>query len=702
MKKTRRRDPLASNWRDEKYAEVSQTAEYYLYGRAVEVNTGIFSRKHQRGREAINERWTREVFNFRLDDDHVPLHADDADVDRYKGFYEERRTAIKYFYIAVFGAPNEDQWHDLKLIPAISHMLCIPVSSHSTVKRILLEIASKMEAYSSQHSRSGGRKAAIEHGSAQADIIYKSLLNNLTATETAHILNAYREANNQEVISRSAVQSFIYRSECIKTRKRQLKKSGRDDPECNWAVCRLAQASQWAEQFRIGKLPVDHPDVLQSPYPPLFEDGIAFWDEHHRQVILGNANVYQHLVSQDANGKFSSPANGGAFSPTSDITSVKYPGEGRGCFGVAIVTNIIGGSKSEGKRAAPFDYTGRTVVTDKAFKVAMEIETSRVLPLKGCWGSPGQGYKERYGEEHWEDEVRKTVNKSLCSIHSIIDHVISESIKLYAGTERALTFHIFHDGLTVWWTPEAQAYIASKGFGDRQMQCLGATNKGTRYEGKVVGDSPEFCRGLDAYGFSDFKRCTERMRALTSSYAFNDPRRFNFGTPSQVWDTMKRCWQLEPTSERIIADIMDFPRVLNIVIDHRGAVVPEINLRHGHRLAAINGGRVLKRKVTNRQRKHLLKMGPVHPDAQPALDRLLGRMPQSESPLAAAAASVTTPEPDEVMLTQEEIQEAEAEESAMMLQIENIVIEDDCEDSDEPELDVDEVEALINSGESFL
>ena len=38
----------------------------------------------------------------------------------------------------------------------------------------------------------------------------------------------------------------------------------------------------------------------------------------------------------------------------------------------------------------------------------------------------------------------------------------------------------------------------------------------------------------------------------------------------------------------------------------------------------------------------------------------------------------------------------------MMLQIENIVIGSDCEDSDEPELDFDEVEALINSGESFL
>ena len=44
------------------------------------------------------------------------------------------------------------------------------------------------------------------------------------------------------------------------------------------------------------------------------------------------------------------------------------------------------------------------------------------------------------------------------------------------------------------------------------MYCLGATNRGTRYEGNVVGHILEFCRGLNAHGFSDFKRCTERMR----------------------------------------------------------------------------------------------------------------------------------------------------------------------------------------------
>ena len=115
------------------------------------------------------------------------------------------------------------------------------------------------------------------------------------------------------------------------------------------------------------------------------------------------------------------------------------------------------------------------------------------------------------------------------SINDIIDHVIPESVNIYIGTEREDDFRIFHDGLTCWWTKESQEYIASKGFSRGQLRCEGDTNKGTRYEMKVVGDSPEICRGLDAYGFSDFKWSTEKMRVLTSVLDINDPKRFGFG-----------------------------------------------------------------------------------------------------------------------------------------------------------------------------
>ena len=53
-------------------------------------------------------------------------------------------------------------------------------------------------------------------------------------------------------------------------------------------------------------------------------------------------------------------------------------------------------------------------------------------------------------------------------------------------------------------------------------------------------------------------------------------------------------------------------------------------------------------------------------------------------------------------LTEEEIQEAEAEETASMLEIEDIVIEDDGEDVDGPELDLDAVDDLIVAAQSFL
>jgi hypothetical protein len=154
------------------------------------------------------------------------------------------------------------------------------------------------------------------------------------------------------------------------------------------------------------------------------------------------------------------------------------------------------------------------------------------------------------------------------------------------------------------------------------LRALGDTNRGTRYELKVVGDSPEMCRGLDAYGFADFIRSCEHHRVLTSDYDIDDPRRFNFGTPSEAWHTMERCWTLEPTSDRIIQDIGGLWEVLDKVIEHEGCVIPECRLRSGVRQMKHNGGRVLKHKVPDRQRKGF-KGQVVHVDAHEAIQMLL-------------------------------------------------------------------------------
>ena len=122
--------------------------------------------------------------------------------------------------------------------------------------------------------------------------------------------------------------------------------------------------------------------------------------------------------------------------------------------------------------------------------------------------------------------------------------------------------------------------------------------------------------------------------------------------------------------------VTDTANVVNLTVVH------EECLRHGYRLAAINGGRVLKRKVTNRQRKHLLQMGPVHRHAQSALKLLLGHQTTAEAPL-----------------NDEEILEAILEEAGAILEIENVILEEHDDDEEIPaELNLENIDYLISSG----
>ena len=62
---------------------------------------------------------------------------------------------------------------------------------------------------------------------------------------------------------------------------------------------------------------------------------------------------------------------------------------------------------------------------------------------------------------------------------------------------------------------------------------------------------------------------------LTSSYGLTDKRRFKLGTPAEVEDCMRRCWTLEPTSRRIVEDVLVFERVLLLIVEAKGCVVPD-------------------------------------------------------------------------------------------------------------------------------
>eukprot|EP00732_Lithocolla_globosa_P000603 Lithocolla_globosa_v1_NODE_207_length_5169_cov_7.885329.p3 type:complete len:201 gc:universal NODE_207_length_5169_cov_7.885329:2147-2749(+) len=179
---------------------------------------------------------------------------------------------------------------------------------------------------------------------------------------------------------------------------------------------------------------------------------------------------------------------------------------------------------------------------------------------------------------------------------------------------------IFHDHLSQWWEKEAQEYIHSKhNFRHRQLRCVGTCNEGTRYENKLVGDSPELCRGLDSHGFADLKRSMDYHVALSSVYEIGDERRFSMGTPKEVENTMARCWTLEPTSERIIEDIMALPMILQKIIEHNGCVVQDEYLRHGRRFRRADDKGDTKHKPRKRQRKETnTTLPPCHPQCDEA------------------------------------------------------------------------------------
>jgi hypothetical protein len=108
--------------------------------------------------------------------------------------------------------------------------------------------------------------------------------------------------------------------------------------------------------------------------------------------------------------------------------------------------------------------------------------------------------------------------------------------------------------------------MRARGFEHRQIRNIDA-NKGTRYEGKIVGDSPDMHRALDSHGYADLKAAVLAYSSFTSVYAVDDPRRFKLGTPDEVLRSIERAWAVAPTSKRIVEEILALPRVLSEIIE---------------------------------------------------------------------------------------------------------------------------------------
>ncbi len=72
---------------------------------------------------------------------------------------------------------------------------------------------------------------------------------------------------------------------------------------------------------------------------------------------------------------------------------------------------------------------------------------------------------------------------------------------------------------------------------------------------------------------------------------------------------------MEPTSERVLQDIMGWEAVIDKLIESRGCVVQGEALRSGKRARRADGVTDLATRLRNFQRKGTKSNRPVHPDA---------------------------------------------------------------------------------------
>ena len=133
--------------------------------------------------------------------------------------------------------------------------------------------------------------------------------------------------------------------------------------------------------------------------------------------------------------------------------------------------------------------------------------------------------------------MKLPANFEMYSIKTLIDHVIDEGNRFFADTAHANNWMIYHDALPQWWEKDAQEYIRSRGFAERQWKARGETNDNVagHYRNKLMGDSPELMP-LDSSLFGDL---IEKVAWLVVATAKADENnRYSMATPDLAWKTM--------------------------------------------------------------------------------------------------------------------------------------------------------------------
>jgi hypothetical protein len=382
----------------------------------------------------------------------------------------------------------------------------------------------------------------------------------------------------------------------------------------------------------MARVEVKQPPSHKSSGEPALElEGIMFGDEHHEQSRLGCVSRHDRAAPRGPGGEYLSVDHGGTYANWRNEPRPKFIGDARGLFNVAIKRDPATG-ELEGHALEPFDYTGRVVLGVEGYEKVVAAEVNRVMGtctggawapyVKGAAHLPGKMYEKRYGA-NWRAEVLKTsALKKCCCVIDMMAHTIKIGNAHYADTPWAESWMIYHDHLSQWWEAGAQAWLAKRGFKDRQVRIRdGVPAIAKRYQGKLVGNTPELMP-LDSHLFQDFKDAVLKHVVLTAGLpkradGSDDPRMFKMGTPNDLMEAMVRVWSVAPTGKRIVQDVLHWRLAVQAIVDAGGVIVPDMDNRRGRRATA---GRPGVRAKPGTARKATYDELPLHADAKHAVE----------------------------------------------------------------------------------
>jgi len=661
---TRSRDPLAPTTKEERYKAKSQKAAVYARLQRQEATKASAKAASDKAHNSAMARWRlheervaeaalhyqrgREVIidaeALAAAERSTPTTAAERTAAlKGKGVSTSRRNAIFFYYTVVLGSPppkdedGKDLWGGQRgTVATIREVLLIPEGSSRIVADVL---ADSWEAHQvgEQYDPDGrlrlrGRKALIAEDSDEAYLILQSKRVGMSLGDCTSLVNSYhRRTGAGSLVSYGAVQRFVAESPMCKLGKRGTKKSGKDDLLSDWCVARLAQCDQWLAQFRLGHT-VPPGAAYPGPFPPYHVHAIAWWDEHHKKIRLGHASKWECRLRFDEDGNLAREEDGGVLEDASETTTTKYPGEARGCFGGGV--RMLANGELEGFTLEACNYSGLQVIAPDLWETKRVAEERSKIGKASPWtaskknGGQWLGYRGRFPDT-WSEELDKAVTKAgFVCVTKLMKHVIDTSEAAFKGTVAEGCFFIFHDGLSQWWTPAAQAYMKSRGYEHRQMRILGPTNDRVckRYRGKLVGDSPELCRGLDAHGFADLDAAVALNCSLASFHPRGHPLRekWSMAKVDTLFAAMNETWlHCAPTGARMLEDVAKIEPVLEVIVAAKGGVVADEFYRTGRRCRRADDKGDCARKPPKRQRKETLVAKPCHPELEATYELLM-------------------------------------------------------------------------------